>query len=391
MDRIRSTDYTVSYFKTTFPHRQLFDFYKAHTEGRPENREFCIEAAEWRRRFQDAETVDRLEKLTHTNGIRALHAGAVYSQRASQARVPGVVAMHRELVFDLDLQDVPWISGDKSDLEHGDRFMPLIFASANILKVLLEQIFDFKSFMLVYSGRRGVHLYVLDRRAFELSSEGRKAVCAMVSLPPRHKAGSSTTFLNTFLNPSVESPEVAESMDYAIDVAMSADRCNMLGSRVDIAKFAAFFSEWDSKTLPSPCRETTTVALCQCESPGERFQYLMKTHRFAFRDALVSIVWPRCDAEVTSSLQHTIKTPFSLHASTGRVALPLPIDAFEQGWHPSRSSLENVLADRGASAHAPQCSFEGAIKRLSTVALGIDAEQRALKRKRDERPGVEDW
>lgn len=358
------------YFSTLFPTSVLFDFYSVHCDERPENREFCLEAEEWRRRFEEVASKDKLASLVKTKGLRALHAGAVYSDRVSFARRSGVVAQHKELVFDLDLQDNPWVAGEKSDMAHNDRFMPLLFASANILKVVLEQVFGFSQFMLVYSGRRGVHLYTLDSRAFKLTSEARKALCAFVSLPPRTTGASDTVgspFLNTNLNPSLNITEVHDAVDAAWTVATGREggMCNMLGSRVDIMRFAHLFCSWrdfeprkkqgkdessDTNNRPPPRKLPTAqnviAELSQC-SAEERLPRLARLNPYAARDLALSVVWPRLDTEVTGNLQHTIKTPFSLHAATQRVALPLGVDACLRGWKPSDAALEAPEFEHG--------------------------------------------
>jgi DNA primase small subunit len=349
------------YFSTLFPTSALFDFYSVYCGERPENREFCLEAEDWRRRFEGVDSSHKLASLVKTKGLRALHAGAIYSDRVSFARRSGVVTQHKELLFDLDLQDNSWVAGEKNDMVHNDRFMPLLFASANILKVVLEQVFGFSQFMLVYSGRRGVHLYTLDSRAFKLTSEARKAICAFVSLPPRATTAASDTspFLNANLNPSLNITEVHDAVDAAWTVATGTGdgMCNMLSSRVDIMKFAHLFCSWrdfeprkkqakdensDTNNRPPPRKLPTAqnviAELSQC-SAEERLPRLARLNPYAARDLALSIVWPRLDAEVTSSLQHTIKTPFSLHAATQRVALPLGVDACLRGWKPSNANL----------------------------------------------------
>ena len=390
---------SANFFTTVFPARDLFAFYAARCDEagacRSENREFCVEGDEWRRRFQEAASADAFAALvTKSKGVRALHAGAVFSERVSLARRPGVVPLHKELVFDLDLQDFPWLGGDKNDMAHNDLMMPTLFASANILKVVLEEAFGFGAFMLVYSGRRGVHLYCLDRRAFELVAEARKAICAFVSLPSR---SADSPFLDTRLHPSLNTFEIHE----AIDAAWSVAEQLLFSSRLSIMKFASnfcLFKPFESKknvagatgaagaagkagkaeaagkagkaeAAPPPRRALPSASaviaeMSQC-LPEERMQRLGRLSPFAAQDLKLSVVWPRLDAEVTSSMNHTVKTPFSLHAKTSRVALPISVSAFQDGWLPKHAEMASPeFAD----------AFEN----------GVDMLRRATKRVRGE-------
>ena len=397
------------YFSTLFPTNSVFDFYSVYCDERPENREFCLEAEEWRRRFEEVASKDKLASLVKTTRLRALHAGAVYSDRVSFSRRSGVVAQHRELVFDLDLQDNPWVAGEKSDVEHNDRFMPLLFASANILKVALEQAFGFSQFMLVYSGRRGVHLYTLDIRGFKLTSEARKAICAFVSLPPRSTAGAADTmgspYLNTNLNPSLNISEVHDAVDAAWTVATGTGEgmCDMLGSRVDIMRFAHLFTSWQDfhprkkqdenndtnnrnnrNNLPPrrlPTAQNVIAELSQC-SAEERLPRLARLNSYAARDLAISIVWPRLDTEVTGNLLHTIKTPFSLHPATQRVALPLNVDACLLGWKPTDAALEAPAFAEG---------YRHGVDILRGAVLEMRRNQRLEKKRGREQSAEVSW
>ncbi|MDA9633362.1 hypothetical protein N9S81_00320 [bacterium] len=366
------------FFKKDFPAAQIFNFYNANCkEGRSENREFCVEGDGWRRRFAEVRSADALRELVCAKGVRALHAGAVFSERVSNVRKssgssgssgPGgsggpaaalsrnvvdldrIKVVGKELVFDLDLQDNPWAAGAKSDMQHNDRFMPLLFASANILQLLLKQVYGFTNFLAVYSGRRGIHLYVLDRRAFALTAEQRQAICESLCLRPH---STDSPFVNTRLWASLSSPELETAVNAAWAAAMgnSENECGMLASKPSVAHFAELFSKWKPPSgwtsPPVPVHASTVFSrLCSESTLKERIDCLSKLNRFAARDVVLAVVWPRLDVQVTASLQHTIKTPFSLHAATGRVAMPVMLDAFtvpveRGGWRPALSALES--------------------------------------------------
>lgn len=297
--------------------------------------------------------------------------------------VDKVKPVGKELVFDLDLQDNPWISGEKSDMQNNDRFMPLLFASAAILKAVLEEVYGFKLFMLVYSGRRGVHMYVLDRRAFLLTAEQRSALCESISLRSQCR---DSHFCNTNLWPSLRTPGVETAVNAAWAVAMgTADgECNMLSSKADVARFAQLFAQWKPspvwKAPPPPMKSNEVFTrLCTESTTQDRIDCLGKLNRFAARDVVLSVVWPRLDVQVTANMQHTTKTPFSLHAATLRVAVPVPFDAFktpavEGGWRPAAATLGSWRGSEAIRASAL------AIMRRSVLLVEY---ARVLEKKRD--------
>lgn len=361
------------FFGSDFPADEVFQFYAAHCDDRPENRELCIEGDGWRRRFVEAPGVDALRELVRGKGVKALHAGAVFSGRVSDVRKPvderesSCVPVGKELVFDLDLQDNPWVAqlnqvaGDKFDMEYNDRYMPLLFASANILQVVLEQVYGFKQFMAVYSGRRGVHLYVLDRRAFLLTEEQRHAICVSLTLAPQHV---DSPFLDPWLWPSLSSPELEKAVNAAWVTAMGNEggECGLLGTKAAVAHFSELFAKWKPPTgwkTPPPAMNATAVfaRLCTETTLQDRIECLGKMNKLAARDVVLAVVWPRIDVQVTAKMQHTLKTPFSLHAATARVAVPVRLDAFQTaaeggGWRPAMAGLESWRACEAIKAHS---------------------------------------
>ena len=50
-----------------------------------------------------------------------------------------------------------------------------------VLKKILSEEFGFKHILFVYSGRRGVHIWVCDKRARLLTDEQRKAIVNYLS------------------------------------------------------------------------------------------------------------------------------------------------------------------------------------------------------------------
>lgn len=50
-----------------------------------------------------------------------------------------------------------------------------------IMKYILEERFGFKQLLFVFSGRRGIHIWVCDKRARQLTDSQRKAIVDYIS------------------------------------------------------------------------------------------------------------------------------------------------------------------------------------------------------------------
>lgn len=184
-----ATSAVATYYKHTFPADDVFRFATIHARD-PSDVEVvvtfegvgCGGGEIWKRFNACARAADlRALALGKTNPT--LHMGAAYNEAANRARAPGVVPVGKPLLFDLDVQDLAWLKVDKNDLAANDRAVRLLFGAAHVLKVCLQEMFGFEHFLPIYSGRRGVHLWVLDQRAWSLSTEARRAICAALAAP----------------------------------------------------------------------------------------------------------------------------------------------------------------------------------------------------------------
>ena len=320
------------YHAKFFPARTVFSFYN-HRTPRPQFREFAVEFAladggtAWKRHCAFGNHTELAKEICKPN-FRALHVGAVHDNDVHFAKLGSATPKQRELVFDLDLQDYSWLGANRDDQAANDRLVPILFASAAILEAALRLIFGFETFLRVYSGRRGAHLYVLDDRAFALSDEARKAVCAQVSASV-DKFDPRLLFCKQIReNPNLND----ESVDRAIATAVDRAAEILLANDDAILVFVNQLFDWPQKTgyADQHDRHRRAVAAAAVGKVGHATLTAIRTttatqpwiYKARLDDVLLSLVWPKIDAAATK-LGHCVKAPFSLHAKTGRVALPI--------------------------------------------------------------------
>ena len=314
-------------------------------------------------RYATCATAADLRALVANAPTGKLNVGAQYSAPAARrTKERDFAPMGRELVFDLDLDESGLVTAD--DLEGCDALFPLVAAGLEAVRAVLRGAFGFQHVLFVYSGRRGAHLWVCDERAFVLSNEERAAVLARLQgtgAPPDESGRRRFRWATTdqTLRPAVSMLR-AFFKETGVRPA-SQGGLGLLDARAQQANFL--------RMVGAPSLNTETLA-------GPKF--LKRLYRACstnpaamerLSDAILTLVWPRLDANVSTDMKHLLKAPFSLHPKTGRVSLPVLGDAraFAPALHcPTAAELIE-------EATLPEGALRPATAALNAAVAGIAA------------------
>ena len=378
------------FYRDYFPADLVWRLFAARAADRPEKREFSCEleidadgAIVWKRYVACAHPVE-LAKMVSGRSFRALHIGPSFSESASGARRPGVFPVAKELVFDLDLQDVAWFDVDKANQAANDRYVRAIFASCYVLIEILREVMGFERFVPVYSGRRGVHLWVLDERAFAWGDDARAALCAFVASTPSKGDPRVINTRHIRSNPSFGDgtwAAVARAGE-ALLRPFAQGGVGLLDKPRDVDSFIAKLV--DVEVVPHDAgrkRERKHVAcaakLAASGHSGVRAlqgirEAVASNAFYANRldDVLLSLVWPAIDVGATAKINHCSKSVFSLHAKTGRVAVPVPQLFSDATYVLPPIVLPSHLGDR---ASASRRCFDQGVALLEDALRGMAA------------------
>lgn len=281
-------------------------------------------------RYNCAGDASQLRQLAAARKATEIHFGAFYADSATREHCTLHPPVGKPFVIDLDLQDCPATAHfkvPKENLQKCDRFLPLVLLGVEALKAALHDAFGFVHFACFYSGRRGVHMWVLDQRAFMLSPEARSAVTAALTaggqgLPlykfPSFARAVDVLFAGFGCLPLLEDDDYASEFVACIGLQQKVDRLRV-GAR---KQFAELRNEVFGR-----------------DSASERWKHIQKRVdetgeewiKERLRRLVVGQTWPKLDAAVSATTEHLTKSPFAVHSSTGRicVALPSPATAFD--------------------------------------------------------------
>ena len=324
------------YYEYKFPFEQLEKLLTINGD-KLENCEFALEGKsnsgdKIYKRYVSAKTAAELRRVVCAfPNISTVHFGAFYSQNPANRRNASV-PVRRVLSFDIDLTDKDFLSlldvDGKVSLELCDAAYPVSAMSAYILRTLLQRAFGYTQILVVYSGRRGVHVHVFDEEAMRLDNEARSAIVSYVNGSMDESGLRMSPGVALVMSMHGLREEVYRSFEKKIVQKMHAlDNC---GARIDFVNRLNLSRYAEYETL-APLITSLEEDVTEPESGTDAWLFIKKkvldadTEWISARLDLVvlSYVWPRLDENVTRSLGHLTKVPFACHATSGRVAVAM--------------------------------------------------------------------
>ena len=356
------------YYKNYFPAKGLHEWLSRAwiKQEHAENREYSIVERTPREtfyRYQSCPSADALHALVCRHRTAKVDAGPVYNASPQyRKKLSTFACVGRELVFDIDLDDYGGVAA--SDLEACDSLWRLVVLGLEVVRSALMNEYGYKHVLLVYSGRRGGHLWVCDERAFVLTDEQRSAIVGSLQngAEPWLSAKVRRTFTWAASHPNLKRHVKSLQKAFSgVGVKRRAD--GGLGLLDTEAQRRSFYAMVHSSAIPELLRDVASDS-------GRRFLERMEQScrqgdwlRERLLDAKLALLWPRLDINVTRSSTHLLKVPFSLHPKTGRVSMPIFCDPMK--WSP-RSDCPTVqqLSSSHTGVDLFRCNMANAVGQL---------------------------
>ncbi|KAF8904366.1 hypothetical protein CPB84DRAFT_1772852 [Gymnopilus junonius] len=284
-------------------------------------------------RYNSFTTADELKKQVCQLNPTRFEIGPVYSARPRDKKTmrPGAFnPILRELVFDIDMTDYDSIRTCCSGADICKKCWGFIASAVQVLDSALRNEFGYQKLLWVYSGRRGIHLWISDKEAMELTDQQRKAMVGWLTVVQNRKEGSKSLNVRTGgkLPPSLQN-----ALDFLrhsfVDLILHTQECfkseegyeELLKAIPDSLLVKTLRSKWESK----PGRSSEDK-WSDCFKSMSADKNLMT----ALEDIIIQYTYPRLDAEVSKHRNHLLKAPFCVHPSTGRVCVPLDLEMIEK-------------------------------------------------------------
>lgn len=269
--------------------------------------------------------------------------------------------------------------------------------------------FGFKHLLWVYSGRRGIHCWVSDKAARELSDDARRALVGYLEVikgsanqVKKVDLGTSTLASQRSLHPSLRRALGSDKEDGSlhkafIDTVLRDQDCfrsrehweTLLALLPDADVAAKLRTKWEN----DPSRRSFDK---WADVTGATKSARSKVGwEAATQDIILQYTYPRIDAEVSKHMNHLLKSPFCIHPATGRVCVPIePSRAheFDPDKVPTVAQLlrelnsaearakENGSAEVGGKGDWEKTSLKPYVELLDRHVSGLMKETRDVKR-----------
>ncbi|KAK9243514.1 hypothetical protein V1506DRAFT_544238 [Lipomyces tetrasporus] len=282
-------------------------------------------------RYQSFPTYDAMKKEVIRLNPSRFEIGPVYSANPRDRKIVRKAAfrpLEKELVFDIDMTDYDEIRTCCSGTKICNKCWNFITVAIKVLDVALRVDFGFKHVLWVYSGRRGAHAWVCDKRARELDDAKRRAVASYLELVRGGAQSNKKVNLKRPLHPMVTRSLniLRESFSSTILVDQDPWRApehvdKLLKLLPDKALNQELKKRWEKTSDQSSASKWADIDSLAQQGVSKSLD--AKELKEAKQDVVLEYLYPRLDAEVSKHLNHLLKSPFCIHPGTGRVCVPI--------------------------------------------------------------------
>lgn len=325
----------LAFYQRLFPFRYLFQW--LNHSMKPSNdfghREFAFTLQnDAYLRYQSFATGDLLRKdILRLNPSR-FEIGPVYTtnprDRKSLRKSTAFRPIAKELVFDIDLTDYDEIRTCCSKANICHKCWSFVTMAIKVVDAALREDFGFQHIMWVYSGRRGAHAWVSDKKARNMDDQKRKALAGYLEVI---KGGAQSGKKVNVKRPL--HPHLARSLDilkehFQRDIleaqdpwAGPANTEHLLQRLPDKILNDSLRKKWD--TAPGRSSLSKWADIDALAKTGASKTLDSKALLEAKQDIVLEYTYPRLDVEVSKKQIHLLKSPFVIHPGTGRVCVPI--------------------------------------------------------------------
>lgn len=253
-------------------------------------------------------------------------------------------AIDKEFVFDIDMDDYdPYRTCCSGSQICDSCWAIFINCSIEILSTILYEYFNWNNFFFVYSGRRGLHLWVMDYEARILNDIERSKVMDFLNLCKNRNSEvrlnntSSNNCLSRPLNPFIEDSLHIASKYFNLLLEEQEPFSDLKNTKKILStQFPAITSQLNTFYMSTGSNSSSIakwkaindVYLKQMQLKlGRNYNDVKEKTKLLEQkeEVVLKYLYPKFDIEVSKKIGHLLKSPFCIHPGTGNVCVPFHI------------------------------------------------------------------
>ncbi len=274
-----------------------------------QNREFGFVVGENRfvRNISFSNTGE-LKNFMVQNSVRHAYVGAVYDKPPSKNNpIQKIKWQSREFIYDIDIDEYDLV---RTCGCHGDVYCKdcwsLVQEAALFIDETMKEDFGFKEVIWFFSGRRGVHGWVMDKITKDFDQSQRVAILNYLTFIHDEKRTQSIEEIPNEAKPlrnRIYALVAKAFLDRATpdnlkEIGMSARKANEIVSRI--------------KTIENFDHNQYNILI-----PNDTVIRNKLSEEFILRR------YPRIDRKVTMDTRRVSRMPYSIHGKTGQIAIEI--------------------------------------------------------------------
>lgn len=340
------------YYQRLFPYNEYYRWLSYGSGQLFSRREFSFTVEDdVYIRFQAFKNLNQLMTEMKRLNPHKIDIGAVYNVPPTEHKYDTkFFPIEKELVFDIDMTDYDEVRTCCSGADICSKCWKYMAIACKVIDSSLREDFGFNHILWVFSGRRGVHCWVCDKRARSLNPAARSAVAEYLHLIRGGAYSKKKVILRHKTHPSIER---ALGIIKSVFVPMCVIEQNMLGTEENINKFLEIIhtEEEVRADVRSLLNKYSTS-----EKRWEAFQeyYIKQSQsgskkwrtRHLIEELMIQYSYPRLDIHVSKTLNHLLKSPYCVHPKTTKVCVPFnpkTVDNFDPHSVPTIQTLINEV------------------------------------------------
>ncbi|KAK8830568.1 hypothetical protein WA577_004298, partial [Blastocystis sp. JDR] len=256
------------------------------------------------------------------------------SQKTSDVFKP----VARELIFDIDMDDYSPIRHCCTGANICRKCWPFMMNAMKVMKYILKERFGFKQLLFVFSGRRGVHIWVCDKRARQLTDAQRKAIVDYISFSKTsykvdYNLHECAKMLRGFFERDILGEDGQDVLRYnpALETAAKKEFGNVDLVEVFQKQRCLPLVECLPSNFSRMNKEKLTSVLKSDKSAMEKWEAIQKLlEKDTIDKVILTFTFPRLDKNVSLLRHHLLKSPFIVHPKSCRFCCPIDPDRIEE-------------------------------------------------------------